>query len=189
MTLEKVTKMAYSINLHKKDLDYNAIKYNYNISPNMNKRLEQYFNQHKFNLQCFTCYEPKQVQMRLIISYFIMNKQIPCDCSNVDYELFLSSLTEYKNEFDIWFNTFNSHLHELTPKFLYRLYSTKQIPFYMFYYCLKHIKFKESFLEQELIKRKVIETTKLMMFFKHFDEEYIKNKCKILEKAINLSIN
>lgn len=187
MTLDKITNMAYSIQLHKNNPAYNAIKYSFNVPKNFTKQLDIFFEKHKFNLNELRVYNDTQVQMRLIISYFINNKQIPVNCSNKDYELFVASLTEYKNEITLAINRYKDIGSKFSFQLLYQEYVKKQIPFYVFYYCMRYVNINEDILKQELIKKKLIIVSKFMMFFKHFDKEWIKEQFKDLENHINLT--
>ena len=182
MTLEETTRFSYAIYLHRYK-DYNAFLYNFNIPKHMNKSLQIYFNNNKFSLNTYTQFDKTQLQLRLIVNYFIKNNQHLDIMTNTDYELFTQSLLEYKNEIDIFLS--NTKIQSVQD--LYKEYTKKNIPFYIFYYVLKFVKFKESFLSYEIIKTKLEITCKLMQYFHHFDEQYIEEKLQEIQKRIILS--
>lgn len=187
MNINKLVELSYSLWLHKTRIEYNATKYNFKVSSNMNKQMQIYFNSNKFNLQQIMHYDAQQTKLRLIISYFINNKQVPVDCTNKDYDRFIQHLTEYKNEFSIFFRKILENMEVITPIDLMRMYNKKEIPFYIFYYMLKYGGYEMTELTSELVKNRFIGTHKLMLLFKHFDEEYIKKVVEDIIKYIKLN--
>lgn len=186
MKIDELVQLAFSIQQHKNNIQYDCIKYNFKVSNSQNKQLQIFFNQNKFQLQPLTKYDLQQAKFRLIISIFINNKQA-VDCSDKDYNKLIQQLTEYKNEFIIYIKQIANNINEFNQETLYRAFIKKEIPFYVFYYFIKYIRFDSVGISNELIKRHFLIVHKLMMFFKVFDEEYIKGICETINKHLEMN--
>lgn len=186
MTLKEVTETFYSIYLYKTE-GYDCFKYDYKLPSTYYKTIQTFFERNKFVIQELARYPKTVVVFKSIISIFIYNKGRSVGLiTNKDYEKFKDSIFYYKNEFDLFISKFseyqiNSYID------IYNMYVQRKINFFIFYYFLKYIRFQESFVNKELIRNKFIEVHKLMKFFKHFNEDEIKEKLSSVQKIIILN--
>lgn len=187
MKIDDIVQMAFSIQLHKNDFKYDAVKYNFKLNSNWNKQLQIFFNNNKFNFSDFTVYDKQQTKLRLIINYFINQKQIPMNCSDKDYEKMVQQLVEYQNEFVIFFKRIVNDMNNFNQDHIYKLYIKKEIPAYVFYYVIKNCQFQESGIANELIKTQFLQVHKMLMFIKVFDEPWIEDLCKKMSHHIRLN--
>lgn len=186
MTLKEVTELYYSIYLYKTE-GYDCFKYNFKLSSNFNSVLVSFFEKNKFQIQELSR-NPKQVIiLKSILSIFIYNKGRNVYVSTQkEFEIFVDTIQYYTNEFSLFINKFHEYNIE-SYRELYVLYTQKKIPFYIFYYILKYVRFKEPFSDKELIKNKFLEVHKMMEFFKHFDEDKIKQQLQEIQKIVTLN--
>lgn len=191
MTLEETTKIYYSIYLYKYQ-DYPCLKYKYNLPKTFNSAVVSFFNKNKFNLQELSTYPKQVIILKSIISIFLYNKgRVVPIISQKEFDSFVFDIQYYENEFDIFIRKFTEQKEfKITSyKDLYLLFTQRKIKFYIFYYMLKYVRFKEGFNSQELIKNKFLEVHKMMEFFKYFDEKKIQEKLKEVQKIIMLIEN
>lgn len=182
MTIEEVCEAYYSIILYKKE-GYDCFKYKFKLPQAYKKNLIRFYEKNKFQIQELAVYERSALILRILIAVFIQNKVATvAHISEKEYTLFKESLVEYKNEVSLFLNN-----HKVqTAKDVYLLFTKKKIPFYVFFYVLKYVRFPDGIASQELIKNKFTEIYLLMRFFKHFDEEYLSNVFKDLQNEIEL---
>lgn len=188
MKIDELVPLAYSLHLYKVQ-NYDCIKYNYKINSNMKNQMDIYFERNKMYLAEFLQYETNQAKFRLIITYFINNKQIPCNCSNKDYELLIYNLENYKMQFELFFRKILTDVDSYNRLDVYKMYTKKEIPFYVFYYVQLHGKFNKSTIGSELMQDSFKHVHKVLQFFKCFDDEWIKNVINNMNNHINLSKN
>lgn len=177
--------LAFSLNKMYNDTSYNATLYDYKVPKRFKKQKEIFESQNSYVLYELQQYNKNNTLVRLIINYWLLNDNKLKNISNNDYHLFVSSLLEYKNELALFIDN-NSNL---SASSLYKMYIKKEIPFYVFFYVCKYVKFKESFIGNVLIKNKIKQVRQLFYIFKHFDEVYIKEQLKQLQKKVTLSGN
>lgn len=182
MTLSEVTEMFYSIILYKKE-GYDCFKYKFKLPQSYYKSLTRFYDKNKFNLQEISVYEKSATVLRILINVFIHSKNICINIPDYEYDAFKNSLFEYQNEFSLFLA--NERVH--SPMEVYRLFLKKKIPFYVFYYVIRFVRFETPFTESELIKNKFKEVHLLMRFFKHFNEDIIKEMLKDLQKEVELN--
>ena len=186
MKLKDVTELFYSIYLYKVQ-GYDCQKYGFKLPSTYSKTIQTFFEYNKFEIQELSRYSKGDVVLKSILSIFIYNKgKRVIRISDKEYEKFKYHIQYYMNEIDLFINNFNKfNINSYID--VYVLYSQKKIPFYIFFYFLRYIKYDETFSDKELIKNKFIEVHKLMKFFKHFNEENIKDRFKELQKVITLN--
>lgn len=182
MTLTEVTDMYYSIILYKKE-GYDCFKYKFKSPHGYSKALVRFYEKNKFVLQEIAVYEKSSVVLRILINVFIHSKNVALHIPDYEYELFKNSLFEYKNEFSLFLMN-----HKVkSPIEVFHLFLKKKIPFYVFYYVIRFVRFETPFTDSELLKNKFKEIHLLMRFFKHFNEDEIKEMLKDLQKEIELN--
>ena len=183
ITLDKTIKALYSIYLHKTQFSFDCTKYSYSVPKAFNKKLEWFYNQNQFNIPKYCTYSENNCIVKGVINFFINNDNTVKHISEEQYDKFIYDLIHYKNNISLFIN--NISVNDLNPDSIYRMYIKKEIPYYIFYFSFRYLKFKET--NNILINDKLKEAHKIMMLFKHFDKEYVEEQFIVLQHKINLS--
>lgn len=186
MKIKELVPLAYSIHLYK-EKDYDCLKYDFKIPSHMDRGMDLFFEKYKMNLAEYTIYDKQQAKVRLIISYFINNKNNAKNCTDYEYNSFINSLVDYKTNFELFFRKILSDNSLYNRTDIYKMLSKKEIPWYVFYFVQMFGKFPKDSLGSELIKESLKKNHKLVQFFKVFDIEYLKNIIGNMNNYINLS--
>lgn len=189
MKIDEILNLSYSIYLHKTIDKYNCVNYDFTPPPRLKRAISLYSSKFGFNLNSFKQYDFNQCKIRLIHSYFIKKQEFPSDPTDDEYFYFIDQIKEYKNNISIFVNNMREEIEEFSYKKIHRMYINKKIPFYIFYYFVKFIKLDEDFSSSVLIRRDLILVTKLMLFFKHFDSQWVKEEFEELQKEISLFLS
>ena len=182
MKMQEVVEIFYSIYLYKTQ-GYDCFKYEFKLPAKLDTVLKRCYEKNKFVFEGWCVHSKNIVVLKSVVSLFHNNGNLIIKYSEKDYDLFMASLMEWKNEF----NKFLESEKPVDAKGLYNLMLKKHIPFYVFYYVLKYVRFPGGFADKELIRTRFQQVHLLMKFFKHFDEEYIKGILEEYTKEINLN--
>ena len=176
--------IAFSLLKMKQDVKYDATKYEYVVPKHLSTQKHLFEKANGYELFNMKELNKNNTIVRLVYNYWICNNNTVKKVSDDDYRLFVSSLIEYKNEISIFMSKIPN---DINPIMIYRMYNKNEIPFYLFYYILKYVKFNESIVNNLLIKTKILQVKQILKIFKHFDEEYIKEEMKYIQKIVYMN--
>jgi len=182
ITLEKTLKTLYSLYLHKSRFDFDCTKYSYSVPKTMETPLMRFYEQNQFVLPHYIQFSENNCIIRGVVNFFINNENSIKRVKEEEYDKFVNDLVNYKNNISLYVN--NIGYNKLNPDDIFTMYIKKQIPWYLFYFSFRFLKFSSS--NNMLINDKLKHTHKILLLFKHFDIEYAEEQFKTLQHRLDL---